>query len=618
MKNQLKFSLVAAVAITTLTTNLYATNIGGSLLPSQVHSGGYDYVGTGRENQTVHYDEHNNQGAAIGGASTDAVGMGVGNVTGNTLTISGSANNNLKGAYGGFIYTVSTNQSGLVVSNNTVNLDFQNTLMGAVYGGYSNVVYASTPYTITDNRVNFYQGIVNREVAGGGSSYGADNITNNVLNIGTDTRPINLSQTRQAQTIKNFSIINFYLPNTVSSSSPAALRLTNGADLSSVSSINTYISANPTSLSTGQNTITLISATGGSITGWTQGQGITQTATLRIGSVLQTTPNISVSGSNLNLSFDFTPGGGGGGGGGSSTVVVVNDAAKSISETRITQSQMVNLATDFVVDKVQNSLKPVDELQSFGYVGGAILKYNSGSHIDANGVNVNVGLGKNYDDFSFGGFLEYGFSTYESTVGNVEADGQSHLYGLGLFAKQMFSNKFYLASSLHGGLVESDYSRKDMDSTYDTRSPYVGFDFGMGKLVTLGKNQNIDLYAKYLFGFVASDDVTLSTGEEYKFEAVKSHRAKAGLKFNQTIRNFNFIYAGLGTQYEFSNESRASFRSGPLSEEAPRPSLKGVSGIGEVGYRFRPTEELSFEIGGKYYIGKMQGLSGNAGFQYRF
>lgn len=606
MKNQLKFSLVTALVLAMSAPNLYAANNGGIVDGTTSVSGGV-YRGNGASYQNVTYDTLNVSAPNVIGGYSDNTNITVNNVTvsGDTMLLTGSV-------YGGYLERVVSGSpaSGVTVSNNSVTIDVGE-ITGNVYGGYSAITtLVSGANTISNNQIYFFQGTIR------GGLYGANenlnhNISGNILNIGSSTKAVDLSKKRLvlgSSAIKNFATINFYLPNNVKSGD-IILTANGTVDLSTTNAINTYIAANPTALTNGQNTITLIGGTG-SKTGWNS----TRTATLRIGSILQATPTVEVNGNNLNLIFTFTPSAPRPG----PAVVVVNNAAKSISETRLTQSQMVNLATDFIVDKVQNSLKPVDDLQSFGYVGGAILKYNSGSHIDANGVNVNVGLGKNYDDFSFGGFLEYGFSTYESVVGNVEADGQSHLYGLGLFAKQMFSNKFYLASSIHGGLVESDYSRKDMDSTYDTRSPYVGLDLGMGKLVALGKNQNIDLYAKYLFGFVASDDVTLSTGEEYKFEAVKSHRAKAGLKFNQTIRNFNFIYAGLGTQYEFSNESRASFRSGPLSEEAPRPSLKGVSGIGEVGYRFRPTEELSFEIGGKYYIGKMQGLSGNAGFQYRF
>lgn len=577
MKNQLKFSLVAAVALTAFTTNLYAANSGGNV-------SGDAYSGSGASGNTVNYDTHTSGVNYVYGSNT--------NTTTNANNVIIGGNVALQGVIGGNTLSGdSTNNVVTIGSTGDIN---------HVRGGFGSG-------SVSNNTVNILNGAYISEFVRGGQCSGSCTMNNNTLNIGTQANPITAARING---IQNFNNMSFYLSGNVGNGSTVVS--TNGYTVY-LSGVNIQVTfQNGNSLTNGQNIINLI---GGSstINGWSG----TQTINVPIGTSSQVSGNISQSGNNLQLSFNYTaptPGPGPTPG----PIVVANDGAKSVSETRIAQSSMVNLATDFIVDKVQNSLKPVDELQSFGYVGAGVLKYNSGSHIDTKGVNVNVGLGKRYDDFSFGGFLEYGFSTYESVVGNVEADGQSHLYGLGLFAKQMFSNKFYLVSSLHGGLVESDYSRKDMDATYDTRSPYVGFDFGMGKLVTLGKNQNIDLYAKYLFGFVASDDVTLSTGEEYKFEAVKSHRAKAGLKFNQTIRNFNFIYAGLGTQYEFSNESRASFRSGPLSEEAPRPSLKGVSGIGEVGYRFRPTEELSFEIGGKYYIGKMQGLSGNAGFQYRF
>ncbi|MBP3207543.1 MAG: hypothetical protein J6M21_04675, partial [Campylobacter sp.] len=47
------------------------------------------------------------------------------------------------------------------------------------------------------------------------------------------------------------------------------------------------------------------------------------------------------------------------------------------------------------------------------------------------------------------------------------------------------------------------------------------------------------------------------------------------------------------------------------------PSLKGSTGIGEIGYTYE-TNSIKFDIGAKGYVGKERGYSGNLGVTFKF
>ena len=49
-----------------------------------------------------------------------------------------------------------------------------------------------------------------------------------------------------------------------------------------------------------------------------------------------------------------------------------------------------------------------------------------------------------------------------------------------------------------------------------------------------------------------------------------------------------------------------------------QPSLRGSTGIGEIGYEYKKDETLKFDIGVKGYIGKQEGISAQAAISIAF
>ena len=52
--------------------------------------------------------------------------------------------------------------------------------------------------------------------------------------------------------------------------------------------------------------------------------------------------------------------------------------------------------------------------------------------------------------------------------------------------------------------------------------------------------------------------------------------------------------------------------------EMKQPSLRGSTGIGEIGYQYKKDETLKFDIGAKGYIGKQEGISAQAAISIAF
>ncbi|WP_298027253.1 hypothetical protein, partial [uncultured Campylobacter sp.] len=63
----------------------------------------------------------------------------------------------------------------------------------------------------------------------------------------------------------------------------------------------------------------------------------------------------------------------------------------------------------------------------------------------------------------------------------------------------------------------------------------------------------------------------------------------------------------------FKGDAKAS----TMGLDAPKPSLKGSTGVFEAGYKY-DSKNLILSLGGKGYIGKTRGGAINAGFEVMF
>ncbi|MBR1886472.1 MAG: autotransporter domain-containing protein [Schwartzia sp.] len=99
------------------------------------------------------------------------------------------------------------------------------------------------------------------------------------------------------------------------------------------------------------------------------------------------------------------------------------------------------------------------------------------------------------------------------------------------------------------------------------------------------------------------------------FEAVDSHRIRVGARLTHKVNERNSFYGGLAYQYEFNGDARATFN----GMGAPSPSVKGSSGMLEIGWQVKLGDgPLTLDLGFTGWAGKQKGGSVQLGATWSF
>lgn len=539
-------------------------------------------------------------GTNIYGASTFD-----GEITGNKVTISGrpvfkfnDPDKNIK-IYGGYV-----DRDGNVTGNSVeINGDMKFTEALEIYGGYGGTGAVTGNSVTISGRPIFAADSV---IYGGYSASGGE-VSGNILNI--KSTGITVSN------IKNFDVYNFYLPDTVQADD-VLLTVTGGSsneqtDLKG-SSVNVGITGSAPALKSGDNVTLLHNA-----------NGILADETTVYGKMTQ----------GVSLEYDFT------------TVLQngdslvttiiksgISDDTKSLVETQAAAAGFINSGADLLVSSGITSMSKVTSAEDnaiFGAMSGGSMRYDTGSHADVKGYNFALGMGKavanNAGRLTFGPFVEYGYGDYTSYLDNgVRGDGKTKYYGVGVLARQDDKSGVYYEGSLRYGRMDADYASNDLgtagvQSSYDSSSAYYGAHLGIGKVTGLNDTTKADVYAKLLYTHQNGDSVTLQgegNGEVYDFDAVDSTRARVGARVSKAYSERGTGYVGLAYEYEFDGEARATVK----GFSTPAPSIKGSSGLVELGYILQPqgVNDPTINIGLQGWGGKKQGFTGNVDFVWTF
>ena len=539
-------------------------------------------------------------GTNIYGASTFD-----GEITGNKVTISGrpvfnfnDPDKNIK-IYGGYV-----DRDGNVTGNSVeINGDMNFTESLEIYGGYGGTGAVTGNSVTISGRPIFAADSV---IYGGYSASGGE-VSGNILNI--KSTGITVSN------IKNFDVYNFYLPDTVQAGD-VLLTVTGGSsneqtDLKG-SSVNVGITGSAPALKSGDNVTLLHNA-----------NGILADETTVYGKMTQ----------GVSLEYDFT------------TVLQngdslvttiiksgISDDTKSLVETQAAAVGFINSGADLLVSSGITSMSKVTSAEDnaiFGAMSGGSMRYDTGSHADVKGYNFALGMGKavanNAGRLTFGPFVEYGYGDYTSYLDNgVRGDGKTKYYGVGVLARQDNTSGVYYEGSLRYGRMDADYASNDLGtagvhSSYDSSSAYYGAHLGIGKVTGLNDTTKADVYAKLLYTHQNGDSVTLQgegNGEVYDFDAVDSTRARVGARVSKAYSERGTGYVGLAYEYEFDGEARATVK----GFSTPAPSIKGSSGLVELGYILQPqgVNDPTINIGLQGWGGKKQGFTGNVDFVWTF
>ena len=610
------------------------------------------------QNGTVMYDGTKAKAEAFGGISRNG-----NTVKANTLTLKGTQTGGLSAAYGGKNESAAGGSTG-----NTVTVDMEGTSsVASVYGGY--VKETANGGDVTGNKVILKKGTVSGTIYGGytagagkaskneinveadvqGSIIGGESLgeaSENILTIGavqvggsiiggkgatTAGNTINLFGTKVAGMVTggsagkegnilaihasgtkvhdftNIQRLRFHLPDNVSAAMPAMLTL--GVQNKDIRGMNVdlYIPGSANALSPNDTIHLMKVADGGTLT----------TDDKILGEIT------AKQGASLNYKFHVEK---------KDTDKLVasviqkklNEATKSVTETRVAAMDFVNSGTNLMADAgitaalAAGMQQGNDNYTTWAAQGGTNMRVHSGSHVDTRGYVMNVGFVRKNDSVIFGPFVAYGRGTYDSYLDDgTHGNGKTSYIGAGIFGRMAMQNDVYIEGSLQGGRIKSDYTGNISGTVtgYDSSNPYYAGHIGVGKRVKLMMGTSIEGYLKYFYAHQNGMRTRLSTGEEYDFAAMDSHRLRLGARYMRSVDGVGEVYAGLAWEYEFSGAAWASYQ----GYNTPSPSLKGGSALVEFGYRFAPKKScVSWDINAGGWKGKRQGLTGSIGINWAF
>lgn len=330
----------------------------------------------------------------------------------------------------------------------------------------------------------------------------------------------------------------------------------------------------------------------------------------------------------------------------SSTGPTVNEQTKALSEGFVSGLGLVTQGADVAAGQGMTSAVSAAKssttgggggmpVAGFGALSGGSVRYNSGSHVDMHSLSLLAGLALGTDitpgRLTLGAFFEYGngsYNTYNSfnNAASVEGDGNTHYLGGGILGRMDFidtgSGHFYTEASARAGTVYNNYESSDLrdangrEASYDSTSAYYGLHLGTGYIWNITDNASLDLYGKYFWTRQTGDSITLSTGDPIDFDDVYSSRLRFGSRFSYLVNEYVSPYVGAAWEHEFDGKARASTN----GYDMKAPSLRGDTGIGELGLTFTPSQTLplSFDLGVQGYVGKREGVTGSLQAKYEF
>ena len=320
---------------------------------------------------------------------------------------------------------------------------------------------------------------------------------------------------------------------------------------------------------------------------------------------------------------------------------VVNPQTKALAEGWLAGLtlgiQAGNVAADQGIGAMRYAAVRLDRdgWLPFGVLEGGSLKYDSGSHIDLQSLSLLAGLGRGVSTdlglLIVGGFFEYGTGSYKThntfdTMPSVDGSGNAWYMGGGLLASMDFKKTgdghFYLEGSAHTGMLHNSFDGDALrdafgrSAEFDTDTPYYNLHAGLGYLWNFAEDHSLDIYGKYYWTRVLGTDETLNTGDHVDFDDITSSRTRLGARYAYQATEHVSTYIGAAWEHEFEGVSDSSV----FGYGIDSPKIRGDSGRGEIGLRFTPTDDLplTVDLGVQGYAGKKEGVTGSLFVQYEF
>jgi hypothetical protein len=497
------------------------------------------------------------------------------------------------------------------------------TLKGSIYGGYIEGTPSSTAVA-TGNTVTFV-GATNLDastvdVAGGFTPGAGDRWTGNTLVLDRFTHPDGNS----FKSISGFSALKFMIPGTFDLAGGNPVVNTDALDLRTGSSGNasvTYIDKEGGGyLAEGDEIILIQSKTPIDVNGDFDHEPVTGWGLSTV-YVFQVEVDKSANALKATLASESP-----------------NEQAKAISELTLADVSFVNLGAEVLANEAIKSASAsalkAGGIGPFAAVSFSKYRVETGSHIDVKGINGNIGVAMSGETSAgigtVGLFLEFGrgeFDSYNDFQGlpSVHGSGNVTYIGGGILGRMEFGSadvsRPYVEGSVRLGRTSTDFNTDDFLANFDggleLHSGYYGFHFGLGyvfSLPTLGNDSSLDLSAK-LFHTRREGGDFIAMGERIAVSAVTSTKLIVGGRLNIGVSEIIRPFVGAYYEREFKGDSRVTVGRFSL----PAASLKGDTGIGELGVTFSPSSvPVKVELGIQGSCGKRDGISVSLLLNYTF
>ena len=301
--------------------------------------------------------------------------------------------------------------------------------------------------------------------------------------------------------------------------------------------------------------------------------------------------------------------------------VNVREESKILSEGFLAGSILLNQTGDMIAQRTEQA-----RCGAFFDITFGDSRYNTGSHVDMKGFSLLTGLtccvNTTNGKMTYGAFFEYGNGNDTGLyVTGARGNSDVYHYGGGVLGRLNLRNSVYAEGSFRAGGVDNGFTSNLLDGAgnaagYDSSSAYIGTHLGLGRKLKLSSRNTLDLYSKYFWTHQNGDRVTLSTNDPVKFAGIDSHRMRLGGRSNYVVNRRLSTYLGAAWEHEFAGTARATTYGYAIDS----PSLRGSTGIGELGVSVKPQRALplAFDFGVQGYLGKREGVAGSAQVRWAF
>ena len=298
------------------------------------------------------------------------------------------------------------------------------------------------------------------------------------------------------------------------------------------------------------------------------------------------------------------------------------DIARALAESRVAGVSLLNQGADMLVNQGLGAVKAnaadFGAVYGFAMMGGSTSHYNTGSFVKANTYNIIAGVAKKTPvkngDWHTGIYFENGHSNYnthnEGTDGAaVRGDGDATYNGGGIIARFDSDSGIYGEAGLRAGSIKNKFggfSYNGAAGGYEDKSTYYGAHVGLGKMIEVNKNTSLDVYGRYFYAHQAGSDFEV-LGDEVTTASVSSERLQLGFRVTRQTAPHVSYYGG-AADMAVAGVGLAA------------PTLKGSSGIIELGVRLEPVKDsrITLDLGAQGYFGKRRGFSGGLQVNYSF